>query len=91
MKYMANDNLTKKDIREALGEVFDDKFDKSFSRNLEPFAKAVQEDFKNVRTEIQFVQTDLSKVQKNVRWMKDNASELFTKLDKFISLRASKA
>lgn len=30
--------------------------------------------------------TELSEVKSDVKWMKDNSSELFTKLDKFITL-----
>ena len=80
--------LTKKDLKEAVVE------------SLEPFAKAVQEDFRGVNTRLDKVDARLdtmdgrlgtmdgrlSSVEADVRWMKDNSSELFAKLDKFISL-----
>jgi len=73
--------LTKKDIKEV------------FVETLEPFARSVQGEFKKiderfdkVETEIKSVKLDLSEVKADVKWMKENSGELFTKLDKFITL-----
>jgi len=94
--------ITKQDIKEI------------FTETLEPFAQAVQQDFKRVdkrldkmdgrldkmdgrldkmdgRLDKMDVRLDtidgrLTNVEKDVKWMKDNSSALFTKLDKFISL-----
>lgn len=65
--------LSKQDIKEI------------FTETLEPFAKAVQSDFSKVNGRFDKVEFDLSEVKKDVKWMKDNSSELFTKLDKLIS------
>lgn len=81
-------SLTKKDIKEAVVDV------------IEPFAHAVQEDFKKVNkrfdgVEIRLdkleiglvdVRVKLSKVEEDVSWMKENSGAIFTKLDKFITL-----
>src|SRR3989338_5092816 len=80
--------LTRKDLKEV------------FTESLEPFAKAVQEDFRAVNTRLDKVDPRLDKmdsrfdgleermvsVEADVKWMKENASELFAKLDRFIAL-----
>lgn len=72
------DNLTEKDIasiKKALDEAIDSKFDE----RLEPFANSVQNDFQQVNER-------LDDLENNLQWMKNNFGELFTKLDKFITL-----
>lgn len=85
---MSGKSLTKKDIKDV------------FVKTLEPFAKAVQSDFAKVNVKLDKVdgrldkvdgrldrvEFELSEVKNEVREMKENSSELFTKLDKFISL-----
>ena len=66
--------LSKKDIKEVVVGA------------LEPFAKAVQNDFVGVNKRFDKVELELKEVKSEVKWMKDNFSELFTKLDKFIAL-----
>jgi len=73
--------LTKQDIKEI------------FTEALEPFAQAVQQDFRRIDDRLdkmdgRFDKIDerLINVENDVKWMKDNSSALFTKLDKFISL-----
>jgi len=88
--------LSKQDIKEV------------FTETLEPFAKAVQEDFQGLKADIQEVKQglkadiqevkqglkadiqevriELQAVKTDVQEIKRNSSELFTKLDKFISL-----
>ena len=66
--------LSKQDIKEV------------FTETLEPFAKAVQEDFQGLKADIQEVRIELQAVKTDVQEIKRNSSELFTKLDKFISL-----
>lgn len=80
--------LTKKELKEV------------FQESLEPFAKAVQEDFRKVderfdkmdgrldkmEGRLDRVEFDLTEVKAGVQWMKDNASELFAKLDRFVAL-----
>ena len=61
--------LTKKDVKEAVVEA------------LEPFANAVQEDFRKVDGRLDKIEFDMTEVKKDVKWMKDNASQLFAKLD----------
>jgi len=59
---------------------------KVFIETLEPFAKAVEEDFNTVNSRLDKVELELTEVKTDVKWMKENFSELFTKLDKFIAL-----
>ena len=73
--------LTRQDIKEVLVE------------SLEPFTKAVQDDFQkvnerldNIEGKIEGVESRLSTLEANVKWIKDNTNDLFTKLDEFISL-----
>lgn len=80
--------LTKKDIKEIVTDV------------IEPFAHAVQEDFKKVDKRFDGVETRLDKleigmgdvrarlsgVEEDVSWMKENSGAIFTKLDRFITL-----
>lgn len=73
--------LTRKDLKEV------------FTETLEPFAKAVQEDFRRVdqrfdgiEVRLGGVEQRLGRVEAEVREIKDHFSELFTKLDEFISL-----
>jgi len=80
--------LTKQDIKEI------------FTEALEPFAQAVQQDFRRIDDRLDKMDGRLDKmdgrldkiderlinVESDVKWMKDNSSALFTKLDKFISL-----
>ncbi|MDA2936122.1 hypothetical protein MYX06_02810 [Patescibacteria group bacterium AH-259-L05] len=66
--------LTKKDIKEV------------FVESLEPFAESIQEDFQGVNKRLDSVDGRLTNIEKDVRWMKENSSELFTKLDRFIAL-----
>ena len=87
--------LSKQDIKEV------------FTETLEPFARAVQEDFNIVNNRLDKVDSRLDKVdtrfdgidsrldkvefelgevKADVRYMKENFGELFTKLDKFIAL-----
>ncbi|MDO8584789.1 MAG: hypothetical protein Q7R85_01565 [bacterium] len=73
--------LSKNDVRDVVQKV------------LEPFAAAVQTDFKkvnerldNIEVEVHATKIGLQEVKAEVREMKENASELFTKLDKFITL-----
>src|SRR3990167_8573008 len=66
--------LTKQDIKEI------------FTEALEPFAQAVQQDFRRIDGRLDKIDERLINVESDVKWMKDNSSALFTKLDKFISL-----
>ena len=87
--------LTKQDIKEI------------FTEALEPFAQAVQQDFRRIDGRLDKMDGRFDKiegrldkmdghldkiderlinVENDVKWMKDNSSALFTKLDKFISL-----
>lgn len=73
--------LSKEDIKEV------------FVETLEPFAKSVQQDFKGVNERLDKVETRLTGVETRLtgvenQWeqFQKNASELFTKLDEFISL-----
>jgi len=66
--------LSKQDVREVFVEIF------------EPFAKAVQNDFQKVNGRLDSIDGRLTAVEQDVAWMKNNFSELFTKLDKFITL-----
>ena len=81
-------DLSKQEIKEV------------FIQALEPFAKSVQIDFQKVNGRLDTMDGRLDSVdgrldsmdgrltnlEQDVRWMKENFSELFTKLDKFISL-----
>ena len=66
--------LTKKDVKEAVVEAFT------------PFADAIQQDFKKVHGGLAVVNERLGSVEREVKEMKESASELFGKLDEFISL-----
>lgn len=80
--------LSKKDIKEVVVGA------------LEPFAKAVQNDFAKVNrrldkvdsrldkvdSRLDKVEFELNEVKKEVREMKENSSALYSKLDRFISL-----
>lgn len=73
--------LSKKDIKEIVVGA------------LEPFAKAVQNDFAKVNKRFDEVDSRLDKVEfglnevkKEVREMKENSSSLYSKLDRLISL-----
>ena len=94
--------LSKQDIKEI------------FIEALDPFAQAVQKDFRRidgrfdkidgrlnemdgrfdemdgrfdkVEGRLTKIEDRLTNVENDVKWMKDNSSALFTKLDKFISL-----
>lgn len=66
--------LSKKDVKEV------------FIETLEPFAKAVQSDFKKVNERLDKVEFELNEVRTDVKEMKESAGELFTKLDRFIAL-----
>lgn len=73
--------LSKKDIKEIVVGA------------LEPFAKAVQNDFAKInkrfdKVDSRFdkVEFELNEVKKEVREMKENSNALYSKLDRFISL-----
>jgi len=73
--------LTKKDIKEVVVEV------------IEPFARSVQSEFIKVNQgldgvgqRLTMVEQRLAIVEQEVREMRESASELFIKLDRFISL-----
>ena len=66
--------ITRQDLKEV------------FTESLEPFTKAVQEDFKSVNARLDIIDERLSSVETDVRWMKDNSGELFTKLNRLIAL-----
>ena len=87
--------ITRKDLQEVVTE------------SLEPFAKAVQNDFKRidkrfdgvdkrfdgveqrldgVEQRLDGVEQRLGAVEQDVKWMRENSSELFTKLDRLIAL-----
>ncbi|TSA46374.1 hypothetical protein D4R51_00235 [bacterium] len=80
--------ITKQDIKGAVLEA------------LEPFAKSVQADFVGVNKRLDGVEQQLGGhgkafaginqrldiLETDVKFIKDNAGELFTKLDEFISL-----
>ncbi|MFH1225928.1 MAG: hypothetical protein V1684_01410 [bacterium] len=72
---------TKQNIKEAVIEV------------LEPFAQSIQKDFQgvnnrldNIDNRLTNVEFELKTVKDDVQVIKENSSELFTKLDEFISL-----
>ncbi len=81
-------DITKQDIKDAVIEV------------LEPFAKSIQADFqgvnkrldghdavfKEIKIDLADVKQQLGTVEADVKEMKANSSELFAKLDEFISL-----
>ena len=80
--------LTKNDLKN-IKEVF--------TEALEPFAQAIQKDFKGLDTKVDVntmqldnkiskLDFELREVKKNVEEIKRNSYELFTKLDEFISL-----
>lgn len=80
--------LSKQDIKEI------------FTETLEPFAKSTQQDFQKINNRFDNVDGRLLKVEnhlvnagerltnieQDIKWMKENFGELFSKLDKFISL-----
>lgn len=80
--------ITKKDLKGAVSEA------------IEPFAKSVQRDFQKVHSRLggvedrlggvenrlTSVEFDLSEVKKGVAYVRQNSSELFTRLDKFIAM-----
>ncbi len=73
--------LSKKDIKEV------------FIESLEPFTRAIQFDFKKIderfnKIDARFDKVDfgLNEIKTEVKEMKENTSELFVKLDKFISI-----
>lgn len=73
--------LTKKDIKEV------------FVETLEPFAKSIQGDLSTLKSDVSTLKSDVAgintrliSVEADIKWMKDNAGELFTKLDEFITL-----
>jgi len=68
--------LTKKD-KEDIKEIFVDA--------LEPFATAIQTDLNKVHEEFASVNKRLGTVEGDVKEMKTNSGEMFTKLDDFIS------
>ncbi len=81
MKKRGNHILTKKDVKDVVVSV------------LSPFAKAIQGDFARVHKRLDGhdkrfdrLEIGLTEVKEEVRAMRENASELFTKLDKFIVL-----
>lgn len=89
--------LTKQDVKEAVGEALEDKFPALFEKTFEPFATAVQSDITEIKKDVKDLRTEmksefagvtqrLSSVEADVKWMKDNSSELFAKLDEFITL-----
>src|SRR3989344_4137902 len=51
---------------------------------IEPMAVAIQADFVDVKNEFSKVNGKLGTVEKDVKEMKTNSGELFTKIDKFI-------
>jgi len=48
--------------------------------------QGLKEDMQEVKADVQGLKEDMREVKADVREMKNNSSELFTKLDKFISL-----
>ena len=48
--------------------------------------RGVDGKFVKIRGEIGELRVELMEVKQDVKWMKDNSSELFTKFGKFISL-----
>jgi chromosome segregation ATPase len=79
-----NKNMTIDDLARLMQEEFSginkrfDGVDKRFDE--------VDERFDGVETRLGGVETELAEVKSDVKWMKDNSGELFTKLDKFIKL-----
>ena len=83
-----------------MAELTRKKLKEVFTESLGPFAKAVQGDFEKVNKRLDKVDGRLdtmdghlggidqrfSAVEKDVKWMRDNAGELFAKLDRFIAL-----
>ncbi|MCR4328198.1 MAG: hypothetical protein NUV53_01640 [Patescibacteria group bacterium] len=69
--------LTKKDLVQIKGTV---------TEVFEPFAKAVQTDFGMLNKQLDDVEREFREVKNDVQWMKENSGELFSKLDRFISM-----
>lgn len=69
-----------------MAEISKQEIKEVFVETLEPFARSVQEDFRKVNSRLDTMDGRLTNVDQDVRWMKENFSELFTKLDKFIAL-----
>ncbi|MFH1192709.1 MAG: hypothetical protein V1656_00080 [Candidatus Jorgensenbacteria bacterium] len=71
-------DLSKTDVKEAVVSA------------LEPFAKAIATDFQGLRNELKGeiagVKFDLAEVKSDMKWMRTNSNEIFTKLDGFITL-----
>ena len=66
--------ISRKDIKEAV------------SKGIEPFAKAVQSDIHRLDNKFDYLAEELGEVKADVKWMKENTSELFAKLDHIIAL-----
>ncbi len=88
--------LNKKDIKEIKGVVIEviepfarstqiefRKIDKRFD-NVEHRLDGVEHRLDGVEHRLDGVENRLSEVEKDVKWMRDNVGELFSKLDKFI-------
>ena len=83
--------LTKNDLKNIKGV---------FTEALEPFAKAIQEDLAEVKSDLAGVKSEvaevksdlglmkieLREVKKDVKWMKDNTGQIFAKFDDLITL-----
>lgn len=71
-------DLSKADIKEVVVSA------------LEPFAQAIAKDFQEVKSELRgglaSMNERLGSVESDVKWMKTNSNEIFTKLDGFITL-----
>lgn len=67
--------LTKNDVKKALEEVFDEKFDSK----LAPFAIAIQKDFNDMRIEMR---EGFNKVNDDINYTHSHLSLIEEKLDK---------
>jgi peptidoglycan hydrolase CwlO-like protein len=64
-------------------EITKNDIKKVFVQSLEPFANAIQKDIQRLDGKIDKVEVRLTNVEQDVKWMKENSSALFTKLDRF--------
>jgi len=85
--------LTKQDVKEAVSEALEGSFPRLFEKSFTPFAGAIQSDFnrmddnfKEVRSDIAVLKSGLAEIKSDVTWMRTNSGEIFTKLDGFITL-----
>lgn len=74
-------DFSKADIKEVVVSV------------LEPFAKSIQGDLTILKSDVSTLKSDVAgvnarliSVENDVKWMKTNSGELFTKLDELITL-----